>query len=164
MSWQRMQLRRSITRRATDPYLILQVRSVTIDSTVVEVSCRKGCYLPVTNVTAPDYSTIASLLKVVSDPRRLQILDLLMNGVQCNCEIGDHLDMAPNLISHHLGVLRRAGLVLAERDPDDARWVYYSVNAAVLAEMSRVLGEFFDPERIQPRRPDCGPVRQQGRC
>jgi ArsR family transcriptional regulator, arsenate/arsenite/antimonite-responsive transcriptional repressor len=153
-----------ITRRATDPHLILGARGVTIDSTIVEVSCWEGYHLSVTNVTAPDYGTIASLLKVVSDPRRLQILDLLMNGVQCNCEIGDHLDMAPNLISHHLGVLRRAGLVLAERDPHDARWVYYSVNATALAEMSRVLGEFFDPERIQPRRPDCGPASQRGRC
>ena len=104
-----------------------------------------------------DYAVIAKHLKVVADPRRLQILDLLINGVQCNCEIGDHLDMAPNLISHHLGVLRKAGLVIAERDPVDARWVYYSIDEFELAKFSDLFGTFFNPGRIQPRRPDCGP-------
>ena len=105
-----------------------------------------------------DYNSISAHLKVLSDPRRLHILDLLMDGVQCNCEIGDHLDMAPNLISHHIGVLRKAGLVHAERDSGDARWIYYSINESALAELSALFGHFFDPARIKPRRPDCGPA------
>jgi ArsR family transcriptional regulator, arsenate/arsenite/antimonite-responsive transcriptional repressor len=112
----------------------------------------------VESITA-DYETQARQLKILADPRRLQILDLLMNGVQCNCEIGDHLDMAPNLISHHLGVLRKSGLVIAERDPVDARWVYYSIDEPMLARLSEMFGRFFSPDRIQPRRPDCGPSR-----
>jgi ArsR family transcriptional regulator, arsenate/arsenite/antimonite-responsive transcriptional repressor len=116
------------------------------------------------NITAPSHETVAQWIKVVADPRRLRILDLLIDGVQCNCEIGDHLDMAPNLISHHLGVLRKAGLVVAERDPDDARWVYYSVNPVKLDEMARLFGQFFDSDRIKPRRPECGPASQRGRC
>jgi ArsR family transcriptional regulator, arsenate/arsenite/antimonite-responsive transcriptional repressor len=107
--------------------------------------------------TTTDYETLASRLKVLADPRRLQILDLLMDGVQCNCEIGDHLNMAPNLISHHIGVLRRSGLVIAERDPVDARWIYYSINEEMLAGLSDLFGQFFDPARIKPRRPECGP-------
>jgi ArsR family transcriptional regulator, arsenate/arsenite/antimonite-responsive transcriptional repressor len=43
-----------------------------------------------------------------------------MEGVHCNCELGEALDMAPNLISHHLSVLRKAGLVEVERDAFDA--------------------------------------------
>lgn len=109
------------------------------------------------STVSTDYAAMAKNLKILADPRRLQILDLLINGVQCNCEIGDHLDMAPNLISHHLGVLRKAGIVLAERDPVDARWVYYSVNASELAGISHLFGDFFNPDRIKPRRPDCGP-------
>lgn len=112
------------------------------------------------NATSPvrfDYTAMAGQLKVLSDPRRLEILDLLIDGVQCNCEIGDHLDMAPNLISHHISVLRKAGIVRAERDPIDARWIYYSVNETALAELASLFGAFFDPARIQPRRPDCGP-------
>ncbi|WP_273842156.1 ArsR/SmtB family transcription factor [Rubrobacter calidifluminis] len=100
---------------------------------------------------------VAAWLKVLADPRRLRIFDLLMQGVQCNCEIGDALEMAPNLISHHLGVLRRAGLVEVERDPTDARWVYYSVNREALEELNELFGSFFDPQRIRPRQPNCGP-------
>jgi ArsR family transcriptional regulator len=87
----------------------------------------------------------------------LQIVNLLAEGVHCNCELGDALDMAPNLISHHLGVLRRAGLVDSERDALDARWVYYALNRDALAELNQVFGNFFDPARIKPRRPSCGP-------
>jgi ArsR family transcriptional regulator len=62
-----------------------------------------------------------------------------------------------NLISHHLKILRETGLVNVERDPFDARWVYYSVIPKKLAELRGQLSAFLDPERIQPRLPTCGP-------
>ena len=101
--------------------------------------------------------TLAERLKVLAEPKRLLIFNLLMEGVQCNCELGDALNMPPNLISHHLSKLRAVGLVNVERDALDARWVYYSVNRAALEELNAAFGAFFDPERIQPRRPNCGP-------
>jgi ArsR family transcriptional regulator, arsenate/arsenite/antimonite-responsive transcriptional repressor len=61
------------------------------------------------------------------------------------------------LISHHLSVLRQAGLVDIERDAVDARWIYYSINQAALNELNETFGVFFDPDRIKPRRPMCGP-------
>jgi len=100
---------------------------------------------------------LAALLKVLAEPNRLLIIDLLMKGVQCNCEIGRNLQMAANLVSHHLNVLRQAGWVNVERDPSDARWLYYSVNRDKLDELHSMIDTFFDPNRIQPRRPDCGP-------
>ena len=100
---------------------------------------------------------LAEQLKVLAEPNRLLIFNLLMEGVQCNCELGDALQMAPNLISHHLSVLRQAGLVDVERDAVDARWIYYSINQAALNELNEMFGVFFDPERIKPRRPTCGP-------
>jgi ArsR family transcriptional regulator len=105
----------------------------------------------------PDTQQLADWLKVLAEPRRLQILNLLIAGVQCNCELGDHLDMAPNLISHHLSVLRKAGLVEVERDAVDARWLYYSLNREALDALNAAFGAFFDPARIQPRRASCGP-------
>jgi len=101
--------------------------------------------------------TLADRLKVLAEPKRLLILYLLIEGVQCNCELGEELDMPPNLISHHLRVLREAGLVDVERDALDARWIYYSVNREALGELNEVFGLFFDPGRIKPRRPTCGP-------
>ncbi len=100
---------------------------------------------------------LARTLQVLSDPTRLAIFDLLMQGVQCNCEIGGNLKLPMNLISHHLKVLRDAGLVDAERDPSDARWVYYSINQSALANLREQLDTFLDPLRIQPRSPTCGP-------
>ena len=100
---------------------------------------------------------LAARLKVLAEPKRLQILNLLLNGVQCNCELGDHLDMTPSLISHHIRALREAGLVDMERDILDGRWIYYSVNEAALRELNDTFGAFFDPGRIQPRRVTCGP-------
>ena len=104
-----------------------------------------------------DLKLLAGQLKVLAEPQRLRILHMLMEGVQCNCELGDALDMAPNLTSHHLRVLREAGLVDVERDPDDARWVYYSLNLEALEKLDRDFGAFFDPSRIKPRRQTCGP-------
>ncbi len=100
---------------------------------------------------------LAERLKLLANPKRLQLIHLLMEGVQCNCELGDALDMAPNLISHHLGLLRDAGLVNVERDAVDARWLYYSLNEEALAELNTVYSAFFNPNRIKPRRPTCGP-------
>ena len=96
-------------------------------------------------------------LKVLAEPRRLQIFDLLIQGVQCNCELGEQLQLAPNLISHHLSVLRQAGLVDMERDQVDGRWVYYSVNLAALQALNATFGAFFNPTRMQQRQPTCGP-------
>jgi ArsR family transcriptional regulator len=112
----------------------------------------KGIVRPPTNL-----QTLADRLKVLAEPKRLLILHLLMEGVQCNCELGDALQMAPNLISHHLSVLRQAGLVDIERDAVDARWIYYSINQAALNELNKMFGVFFNPDRIKPRRPTCGP-------
>lgn len=104
-----------------------------------------------------DLESLAELLKALAAPNRLLIFSLLMEGVQCNCELGECLEIPPNLISHHLGKLRAAGLVDVERDELDSRWVYYSVNRAALEKLNAAFGAFFNPDRIQPRRPNCGP-------
>lgn len=101
--------------------------------------------------------TLAERLKVLAEPKRLLILEMIIQGMQCNCELGNALQMAPNLISHHLSKLRKVGLVNAERDPLDSRWIYYSVNQAALDELNTTFGAFFNSERIQPRRLTCGP-------
>jgi ArsR family transcriptional regulator len=111
------------------------------------------------NVTPPstNLNQLAERLKALAEPKRLLILHLLMEGVHCNCELGEALDMAPNLISHHLSVLRKAGLVEVERDAFDARWIYYSLNRQALAELNAAFGSVLDPAHIKPRRATCGP-------
>jgi ArsR family transcriptional regulator len=116
-------------------------------------------FLAISGIDQPPVNLIslAGQLKVLTEPKRLRILHMLMEGVQCNCELGEALGMAANLISYHLRVLREAGLVDVERDPDDARWVYYTLNREALEELNRSFGSFFDLSRIKPRRQTCGP-------
>ena len=105
-----------------------------------------------------DLQTLSDRLKVLAEPKRLLILNLLMQGVRCNCELSDVLGMAPNLISHHMNVLCQAGLVTAERDPLDARWIYYSVNNTAIEALTADFRSFFDVTHIQLRQSWCGPV------
>jgi ArsR family transcriptional regulator len=100
---------------------------------------------------------LARRLKALSDPTRLCIFDMLMEGVQCNCEIAERLGLSLSLISHHLRVLRQVGLVESQRDLEDARWIYYSVNRQKLAQLDAVMRHLLDVNRIQPRLPSCGP-------
>lgn len=96
-------------------------------------------------------------LRALSNPTRLRVFDMLMEGVQCNCEIAERLGLALNLVSYHLRALQEAGLVESERDEDDARWVYYAVSPTALEALRRQLAALLDPARIQPRAPTCGP-------
>lgn len=105
----------------------------------------------------PGHDQLAVWLKALAEPNRLRLLDLIIRGYQCNCQLGEESGLPANLVSHHLGVLREVGLVLTERDPYDGRWVYYSVNLAALTSLNRAFGSFANPRRIRPRRLTCGP-------
>ncbi len=108
-------------------------------------------------------SDAAAIFKVLSDPNRLRIFNILMDGDTCNCEMTDMLDIPANLLSHHLRVLRQAGLVSSRRDAVDGRWIYYSVNKAAIAHWHTWLKTFFDPERVKERNNLCGPEGGQTR-
>ncbi|MDZ4158587.1 MAG: metalloregulator ArsR/SmtB family transcription factor [Anaerolineaceae bacterium] len=108
--------------------------------------------------TLTEIKSLDQQLKALAEPNRLRILELIFQGYQCNCEFGKALQLAPNLISHHLSILRQAGLVEVTRNPNDARWLYYSVNRPALEALNRAFNNFFDLERIQPRRSACAPV------
>jgi ArsR family transcriptional regulator len=58
----------------------------------------------------------ASLLKVLADDTRLAVVRQLMEGPKHVGEINESLQLEQSLLSHHLKVLREAGLVLSERD------------------------------------------------
>ena len=107
------------------------------------------------------YKKFLEQLKAVAEPNRLKILDLIIGGVQCNCNLGDSLNMKPNLISHHISILEEAGFITLERDLVDARWIYYSINKEELDEFNRLLSEFFDFNRVKPRIIQCGPLARE---
>lgn len=65
----------------------------------------------------------------MGDPLRIRILDELAKSETCVCTLQEKIDIAPNLLSYHLRVLREAGLVVASRR---GRWVDYSVAPSAL--------------------------------
>jgi ArsR family transcriptional regulator len=67
----------------------------------------------------------ARVFAALSEPIRLRILDRLsVGGTKCVCDLQEAVEVAPNLLSYHLRVLREAGLVETTRR---GRWVDYSL-------------------------------------
>ena len=90
-----------------------------------------------------------AVLKASAEPNRLQILAILMQHDACNCELHHQLGLSPNLLSHHLRVLERAGLVSCRRDAMDARWIYYTADEEAIAGWRQRLNRFLNPARSQ---------------
>ena len=71
--------------------------------------------------------------KALSDPTRREILRLLRDGAKTAGEIGSQFDMTGATISHHLSVLREAGLISDDRR---GKYIYYELNLSVLDEIT----------------------------
>jgi ArsR family transcriptional regulator, arsenate/arsenite/antimonite-responsive transcriptional repressor len=94
---------------------------------------------------------VAPTLKVLGEPTRLEIVRRLAAEDLCTCHLVEDLGMAQPLVSHHLRVLRQAGLVRAE--PCGA-FTYYVLERPVLAEIADVLGALAE-QPARPRRRPC---------
>lgn len=82
---------------------------------------------------------LARMFKALGDPARLRLLSLIAShagGEACVCDISDSFDLSQPTISHHLKVLREAGLLDCERR---GTWVYYWVIPAALQQLSSIL-------------------------
>ncbi|BBX69911.1 ArsR family transcriptional regulator [Mycobacterium sp. Soil538] len=90
-------------------------------------------------LSAEAAADVAGKLKALSDPVRLRLFSLVAShagGEACVCDISAGLDVTQPTISHHLKVLKEAGLLAAERR---ASWVYYSVVPQTLRSLAAVL-------------------------
>jgi ArsR family transcriptional regulator len=78
-------------------------------------------------------STVVEICRVLGDPVRWKVVSELRRGSRCACELGTVSGAAPSLLSHHLGVLRDAGVVTAKRR---GRWIDYTLATSVLDELA----------------------------
>lgn len=94
------------------------------------------------------------LLKVLAEPLRWRIVELLADEDLCVCHLVEELDVAQPLVSHHLRVLREAQLVETEKW---RYWTYYRLRPELLAALADRLATLSDrrPERGDRRRPCC---------
>ncbi|HET9117272.1 MAG TPA: metalloregulator ArsR/SmtB family transcription factor [Pseudonocardiaceae bacterium] len=91
-------------------------------------------------LSAEAASQLAATLKALSDPVRLRLLSVVAShsgGEACVCELSTGIEVSQPTISHHLKVLRTAGLLNSERR---GSWVYYRVNSTALQQLSQLLG------------------------
>jgi ArsR family transcriptional regulator len=72
-----------------------------------------------------DDSIVVERFKALGDPVRWAIVRELRTGTRCACELSDVADVSPPLLSHHLKVLREAGLIAGAKR---GRWVDYTLD------------------------------------
>ncbi len=85
------------------------------------------------NCSNLDLGSLSDTLKTLATPHRLQIICLLLkNKSMCVCDIEEKLNIKQNLLSHHLGILKRAHILENKRD-----WVnqIYSINQIVFKQI-----------------------------
>ena len=91
---------------------------------------------PIDEVSA---AGLAQVFKALGDPVRLRLISLIgarAGGEVCVCDLTSAFDLTQPTISHHLKVLREAGLIDSERR---GTWVYYRLMPAALERMAALL-------------------------
>ncbi|QNJ95165.1 winged helix-turn-helix transcriptional regulator [Mycolicibacterium fluoranthenivorans] len=91
-------------------------------------------------LSAAEAADMAVKLKALADPVRLQLFSAIASregGEACVCDISDGVEVSQPTVSHHLKVLRDAGLLTSQRR---ASWVYYAVVPEALASLAVLLG------------------------
>ena len=87
-----------------------------------------------------DYDYVAKKLKVISDPKRLRIIDMLSCDELCACEILEKFDISQPTLSHDMRKLEEVGLVYSRREGKNT---YYSLDKASLDEIEDGLSLIF---------------------
>ena len=93
---------------------------------------------------------VSSGFHALSDPLRIQILELLRVQELCVCEWCDRLGVPQPKLSFHLKALTDAALV---RSRQESRWIYYSLNLAQFVALEQYLAEYRRFSQILPARP-----------
>jgi ArsR family transcriptional regulator len=125
---------------------------------MVELTAAVGCCAPLARepLTGDQAVELARVFKAMGDPVRLRLLSLIAShegGEACVCDLTDVFELTGPTISHHLKVLREAGLITGERR---GTWVYYRVRPELLARVSAVLVP------AAPRSPAAMPAEREG--
>jgi len=110
------------------------------DRLIAESVDAGGCCSPLARqpLSGDQAVELSRLFKAMGDPVRLRLLSLIAShgGEACVCDLTDVFDLTGPTISHHLRVLREAGLISGERR---GTCVYYRVEPEALRRLSAVL-------------------------
>ncbi|HEY9696143.1 MAG TPA: metalloregulator ArsR/SmtB family transcription factor [Trichocoleus sp.] len=94
-------------------------------------------------------SQVLAGFHALSEPLRLQVLELLRDRELCVCDLCAALDVTQSKLSFHLKVLKEAELV---RSRQEGRWIYYSLNLPQFVVMEQYLADYRRFSPIVPSR------------
>ena len=100
-----------------------------------------------------DTARAATIFHALSDETRLEIIQRLLTGEKCVCDLTDALDAAQSRLSFHLKTLRDAGIVTDRRA---GRWVYYTLNREAFGELEELVKSIKPPKRASLAVECCG--------
>ncbi len=108
---------------------------------LVELADQVGCCSPLARepLSPGQAVELARVFKALGDPVRLRLASLIAShsgGEACVCDLTDAFELSGPTISHHLKVLREAGLITGERR---GTWVYYRIQPDALRRLSAVM-------------------------
>lgn len=92
------------------------------------------------------YDKYARIFKVLSDPNRIKILELLIKGETCSCTLIHKLSISQPTLSYHLKIISNAGLAKSEKD---GNWIKYFVNKEKLSEIIDFISKIKNTEPEQ---------------
>ncbi len=99
-----------------------------------------GCCTPATSLrwSMDEAEHLAGMLKALAHPVRLQMVELLhrMQGQVCVCDLEAQFDLTQPTISHHLKVLRQAGIITGEQR---GVWIYYATRPEAVTQLGVLL-------------------------
>lgn len=101
-------------------------------------------------VSTPSAHSIAAGFHALSEPLRIEILDLLRTKELCVCDLCEALKAPQSKLSFHLKVLKEAELV---RSRQEGRWIYYSLNLPQFVVLEQYLAEYRRFSPIMPAPP-----------
>lgn len=99
----------------------------------------RACCVPITQsqFTESDAEGIATKFKALSDPVRVQLLNLLASTDEmCVCDFEEPLGISQPTVSYHLKILTQAGIL---RRTKRGKWVYYSLHEEALDHLRHML-------------------------
>ena len=114
---------------------------------VTDVSAAACCSpLSKETITATDAEAVARTFKALGDPTRVRILSIVASHADqeaCVCDLQEPLELSQPTVSHHLKILREAGLVESE---GRGTWAYYRIVPEALSRLGEV---FSTPNAIE---------------
>ncbi|MBD2200761.1 MULTISPECIES: ArsR/SmtB family transcription factor [Calothrix] len=101
------------------------------------------------SLTSLTSEAIAAGFHALSEPLRIQVLELLREQELCVCDLCATLGVPQSKLSFHLKTLKEAGLV---RSRQEGRWIYYSLNVAQFVVLEQYLSDYRRLAKISPAR------------